>query len=203
MSREPFSRQLQNDWRDLINAVTAPTDLRLRVRPETLYIELEDMLMDWRELWTSNWFAAEQDQMITAEWTLKDVVAHVASWTVELRAQAEVLAQGIGVDYRIVFEETGGPRSWNAEKVEQRRPQSLEDLINEIEKETARFQDLLFAIDIAVLLTERPIGIVSAAAPGDHWIRSIAGLVGMRCFHDRHHIDRILQWKREKLTGEF
>jgi hypothetical protein len=187
----------------LVNEITAPEKPRVRVRPATLYIELEDVLMQWRELWNSEWFAAGQDQLVTAEWTLKDVVAHVASWTVELRTQAEILAAGADVGYRILFEETGGPRSWSAEKVEILRPQPLDLLTKEIEKETVRFQDLLFAVEVPILLAERPIGIASAAAPGEPWIRSIAGLVGMRSFHDRHHMDRIRDWKFSKLAGDF
>jgi hypothetical protein len=202
MSRDHIDMQLQHDWYQLLGQIIAPATPPGRVRPTTLWIELEDLLIQWRELWTSDWFAADQGQLITSEWTLKDVTAHVASWAGELRAQAEILAGGTGVGYRILFDEVGGPRSWNAEKVEMRRSQSLEELISEIERETVRFQDLLFEVGIPALLTERPIGIVAAAAPGQPWIRSIAGLVEMRCFHERHHMTRIIQWKSSKLGGD-
>jgi hypothetical protein len=69
------------------------------------------------------------------------------------------------------------------------------------ERETVRFQDLLFEVDIPALLTEHPIGIAPTAAPGQPWIRSIAGLVEMRCIHERHHMNRIIQWKRAKFGG--
>ena len=203
MSREHSYPQLQDDWRRLVNGIKAPKKPRVRVRPATLYIELEDVLMQWRELWNSEWFGAGQDRLVTAEWTLKDVVAHVASWTVEFRTQAEILAEGADVGYRILFEEIGGPRSWNAEKVEILRSQPLDPLTREIEKETIRFQDLLFTVDVPILLAERPIGIASATAPGEPWIRSIAGLVGMRSFHDRHHMERIRDWNFSKSAGDF
>src|SRR5215831_4966249 len=129
-------------------------------------------------------------------------MAHVASWTAELRAQAEILAGGTGVGYQILLDEIGGPRSWNAQKVELRRSRLLEEVIGEIERETVRFQDLLFEVDIPALSAEHPIGIALSAAPGEPWIRNIAGLVEMRCIHERHHMNRIIQWKRVKLGGD-
>jgi len=202
MSRDHIDMQLHHDWYQLLGQIIAPATPPLRLRPPTLWIQLEDLLLQWRELWTSEWFAADQGQLITSEWTLKDLIAHVASWAGEFRSQAEILAGGNGVGYRILFDEVGGPRSWNAEKVEMRRSQSLEELISEIDRETVRFQDRLFEVAIPALLTERPIGIVAAAAPGQPWIRSIAGLVEMRCFHERHHMTRIIQWKSSKLGGD-
>jgi hypothetical protein len=202
MSRDHIDMQLQQDWYRLVGQIIPPATPPVGLRPATLWIQLEDLLLEWRELWTSEWFAADQGQRITSEWTLKDLIAHVASWAGELRTQAEILAGGTGVGYQILFEEVGGPRSWNAEKVEVRRSQSLEELVGEIERETVRFQDLLFEVGIPALLTERPIGIARAAAPGQPWIRSIAGLVEMRCFHERHHMTRITQWKRARLGGD-
>jgi hypothetical protein len=202
MSRQRIDLQLQQDWNQLLGHIVVPARPSIRLRPATLWIHLEDLLLQWRELWSSEWFAAEQDELITSEWTLKDLTAHVASWAGEIRAQAEILASGTGVGYQILFDEVGGPRSWNAEKVALRRSQSLEDLVGEIERETVRFQDLLYEVDNSGLSTERPIGIAPTAAPRRPWIRSIAGLVEMRCIHDRHHINRILQWKERKSGGD-
>src|SRR5215510_11087498 len=148
MSRQRIDMQLQHDWNELLRNIIAPAKPSIHLSPATLSIQLEDLLLQWRELWTSEWFAANQGQMITSEWTLKDVIAHVASWAGELRTQAEILAGGAGVGYQILFDEIGGPRSWNAEKVEMRRSQSLEELVGEIERETVRFQDLLFEVGI-------------------------------------------------------
>jgi len=203
MSRQRIDMQLQHDWNELLRNIIAPAKPSIHLSPATLWIQLEDLLLQWRELWTSEWFAANQGQMITSEWTLKDVIAHVASWAGELRTQAEILAGGAGVGYQILFDEIGGPRSWNAERVEMRRSRSLEELVGQIERETVRFQDLLYEVDTPALSTERPIGIALTAAPERPWIRSIAGLVDMRCFHDRHHINRIIQWKRAELGGDF
>ena len=202
MSRDHIDMQLRHEWHQLLAQIIAPATPPRRLRPATLWIQLEDLLLQWRELWSSDWFSADQGELITSEWTLKDLTAHVASWAGELRAQAEILAGGVSVGYQILFEEIGGPRSWNAEKVEIRRSQSLAELVGEIERETVRLQDLLFEVGIHLLLTERPIGIAATATPGQPWIRSIAGLVEMRCFHERHHITRIIQWRRAKLGGD-
>lgn len=129
MPRNHIDTQLQHDWQRLVSQITAPANPVIRLTPATLWIALEDLLMQWRELWSSEWFAAVKDQLINSKWTLKDLMAHVASWTGELRAQAEILAGGTGVGYQILFDEIGGPRSWNAEKVELRRSRSLEEVI--------------------------------------------------------------------------
>jgi len=202
MSHPPIDVLLQQDWNQLLRHGIAPGKLSIRLRPASLWIHLEDLLLEWRELWSSEWFAARQDELITSEWTLKDLTAHIASWACELRAQAEILASGAGVDYQILFDEQGGPRSWNADKVAMRRSQSLEELIGEIERETVRLQDLLYEIDSPALLTERPIGIAPASAPEKPWIRSVAGLVEMRCRHERHHMNRIIQWKHARPGGD-
>src|SRR5262245_28836157 len=202
MSRQRIDKLLRHDWNQFLGYIIAPTKPSIRSTPATLWIHLEDLLLQWREVWSSEWFAANQSELITSEWTLKDLTAHVASWAGELRAQAEILAGGTGVGYQILFDEIGGPRSWNAEKIAMRRSQLLEELVREIERETVRLQDLLYAVDIPGLLTDRPIGIASTTAPGKPWIRSIAGLVEMRCFHDRHHMNRIGQWKRSKFGGD-
>ena len=126
----------------------------------------------------------------------------MASWSAEMRAQAEILAKASEVPYRILFERVGGPRTWNAEQVSLRREHSLDALIREIKNETALLQNLLYNVERPILFFERPIGIAMAAAPDEPWIRSIAGIVEMRCFHDRLHISRIRDWQRRKLGGE-
>jgi len=200
---EPILTALQSAWQQLLEQASALTPSRstIRVRPVTLCIELEDLLAEWREVWNSEWFASELDELITSEWTLKDIIAHVASWSTEMRTQAGILAKGSAVGYQILFEKVGGPRSWNAEQVALRRSQPVEELIGEIERETARFQDLLYAVEQPILFVERPIGIAMPGT-GEPWIRSIAGIVEMRCFHDRMHLHRIRQRRLGRPIGE-
>jgi len=205
MRREDnIEMELQQAWYQLLEqtSVLAGPVPTIRVRPATLGIELDDLLAEWREIWSSDWFGSESDRLVTSEWTLKDVVAHVASWSAEMRAQAEILAKSSEVPYRILFEKVGGPRTWNAEHVSLRRTHSLETLIREIEHETALLQDLLYKVEVPILFFERPIGIAMSTAPNEPWIRSIAGMVDMRCFHDRLHMSRIRDWRRRKLGGE-
>jgi hypothetical protein len=73
----------------------------------------------------------------------------------------------------------------------------------ELERETLRLQDLLFEVGQPTLFVERPIGIAFATAADRPWIRSIAGIVEMRCFHDRLHIRCIREWRHKNLIGEF
>ena len=196
--------ELQEAWHQLLEQTSVLVDSvpTIRVRPATLCIELDDLLSEWREIWSSDWFGSKRDRLVTSEWTLKDVVAHVASWSAEMRAQAEILAKGSEVPYRILFEKVGGPRTWNAEHVSLRRAHSLDALIREIEDETALLEDLLYKVALPILFFERQIGIAMSAAPNEPWVRSLAGVVEMRCYHDRYHISRIREWKRQNLGGE-
>jgi hypothetical protein len=196
--------ELSRNWHGLLEQtkVLVASTPPIRVRPATLYMELEDLLAEWRELWNSEWFIPELDHSVTSEWTLKDVIAHVASWTAEMRIQSEILASGSDVPYQILFEKTGGPKAWNAEQVQLRRMRSAEALTGEIERETARLQDLLFKVEQPILAFKRPIGIAMAASPAEPWIRSIAGIAELRCFHDRHHLGRIREWNRNKFSRE-
>jgi len=201
---ETTDASLQRGWHGLLQQMRASVLSlpRIRVRPQTLSIELEDLLAEWRELWNSEWFVPARDRHVTSEWTLQDVIAHVASWSKEMRVQSEMLAKGLNVPYRILFEKLGGPRSWNAEQVGLRREQTLKSSIAEVERETAQLQDLLLKVGQPILFAERTIGIASSAA-GEPWVKSIAGIVEMRCLHDRLHIHRIREWNRENLAGEF
>jgi hypothetical protein len=79
MPRNHIDTQLQHDWQHLVSQITAPANPVIRLTPATLWIALEDLLMQWRELWGSEWFAAVKDQLINSKWTLKDLMAHVAS----------------------------------------------------------------------------------------------------------------------------
>src|SRR5262249_48409946 len=196
--------ELQQGWQQVLEQTSdlAGSVPAVRVRPVTLCIELDDLLMEWREIWSSDWFGSERDRLVTSEWTLKDVVAHVASWSSEIRAQAEILAKGSEIPYRILFEKVGGPRTWNAEQVNLRRTHSLHAGSGEIEAEPPLLEDLLYKVDLPILFSERPIGIALATAPDEAWIRNIAGIVEMRCFHDRLHINRIRDWQRRNLSGE-
>ena len=56
--------ELQRDWQELLKqtSVLAGSMPSVRVRAATLCIELEDLLADWREIWSSEWFVSERDR---------------------------------------------------------------------------------------------------------------------------------------------
>src|SRR5262249_10888134 len=145
--------ELQQGWQQLLEQTSdlAGSVPAVRVRPVTLCIELDDLLMGWREIWGSEGVGSGRGRLVPSRWALKDVVAHVASWSAEMRAQAEILAKASEVPYRILFERVGGPRIWNAEQVSLRREHSLDALIREIKNETALLQNLLYNVERPIL----------------------------------------------------
>lgn len=88
--------------------------------------ELEDVLRAWEDLRRSPDFARDSVQRMTSQWTLRDLMSHVASWALEFRLEAEVSLRGEEVPYEIYFDPRVGPTEWNHARVAERREQELE-----------------------------------------------------------------------------
>jgi uncharacterized damage-inducible protein DinB len=66
-------------------------------------------------------------EIVTGEWTVKDVLAHLAAWQGEAQRAAERLAHGEAHPY-LVEEDID---EWNARRVEERRRLPLVDVMQE------------------------------------------------------------------------
>jgi hypothetical protein len=163
----------------------------VRIRPTVVFAELEDTLGSWQELRASAWVWELQDKRITSEWTLKNLLAHVASWETEFVNQIETALRRANFDYTIVFSPKVGPKEWNDEQVGRRRELSLDDIFDEIESGTRRLQDLALELPADIFSTPRPFPIVFDSDPKTPWILSAAQMMLTKCMHDQHHLARI------------
>jgi hypothetical protein len=153
-------------------------------------VELEEVRRAWEDLRCSPDFARDSDQMMTSQWTLRDLTSHVASWAREFRLEAEVSLRGEEVPYQIYFDPRVGPTEWNHARVAERRIQKLDDILYEIDAETRRLQELVMGVSPERLMAEMKLGPV-VGPDRRPMFRTLAELTGGRCFHDRYHLTRI------------
>ncbi len=208
MPESRIHKQLGTEWQELLaglslgeegSAQWSEAPFRFRpagmARPTVLFAELEEVLAAWSELRASALLEKYADRFVTTAWTLKDLLAHLASWAVEIGRQVETAAAGQVSDYAIAFDVfAGGPNEWNETEVQKRRPRSLEALLDEFETETRRLQDLALELPEETLLAETESPLAPTGDPAGRWKTNIARIVAAKCGHDRLHMGRIQQF---------
>lgn len=163
--------------------------------PVALYAELEEVRRLWSDLSRSPQLEACADRFLTAAWTLKDMLAHVASWAREFRQEVETVLRGESFGYVIPFAmSVMGPNQWNQVEVDKRRQQSLKAILQEFDSETARLEELVLELPEDTLTADATFPLAPAGDPAALWRASIAQTVLAKCMHDRYHLGRIQQW---------
>lgn len=194
--RDDLDLELSREWRELVEststaAASSPTSLepgaRLPLRRTALYAELEDVRVSWREL--SPGITRYAERYVNAGWTVRQLVAHLAAWAKEFREEVETVSRGDAFDYAIPFAlSVVGPTQWNAEQVQARRGQSVEELLEELDRETRRLQDLVLTIDEPSLYGPASFPHAPSGDPSQRWRGTNAIVILGRCQHDRHHL---------------
>jgi hypothetical protein len=208
MNKRAVHDRLEREWLDLLAArlperVAGPQWLVTRPEavdpsPAALFAELEEVRLAWVDMRASARVIERSGTVIAGAWTLKDLVAHVASWASELRGQVEVAARGGEFDYAIPFGlSEPGHHAWNEEQVERRRGMTLEEVFEEVDVETRRLQEIILPLPGARLYRDAEFPLRIAADPPALWRGSIARLVLGKCMHDSHHLERIRRWLGE------
>ncbi len=206
MRKQEVLAQLEQDWRQLLAwspAEIPPLPVSLSEvarRPPSaieLFAEIEDVRMEWRELAAPELgrkLGPLAGRLITPQWTLKDLVSHLASWAREFRSEAETVAQGAQFEYQIPCTPRVGPTAWNHAEVEKRRAQTLAGALQEIDTESRRLQDVVLALPAAQLVATADFPAMMMEEPPRPVWRSIVECVMMKCGHERHHLARIHAW---------
>jgi uncharacterized damage-inducible protein DinB len=196
--------RLAAEWRDLLReaagraaarpAWLAPDRPVLAARRLALFAQLEEVLWLWSELRAAP-LDRLQGRFVTAAWTLKDLLGHLASWAAEFRREVEGMARGEAFDYAIPYAlSVLGPNAWNAAAAERQRPASLEGILEQFIEETGRIQDLVLALAEERLYAPAASPLAPSGDPGASLEASIAQIVLGKCVHDRHHLGRIAVW---------
>jgi hypothetical protein len=205
-----FEELLDNEWRALLvgaedaaEAVPSPLALpqsrRMPVSPVALFAQLEEVRQEWLEL-RATIRPGDDERYVNAAWTLKDMLAHVASWAKEFRHEVETVVHGGSFDYAIPYVMTVmGPNEWNQQQVRARDSQSLDASFDELDAETVRLQELLFEMSKEQLYAPAAFPLAPSGDPSATWKGPSAFIVAAKCEHDRHHIaqlkKRIAAWR--------
>jgi len=194
--------QLQQEWVDALR--NSPTEQEGRsdwsfvqrrlgsASPALLFAQLEDVRSYWKELLGPARLEPYVDRFVSPAWTVKDLIAHVASWSCELRQQVETVAGGESITRGIPYAlSVIGPNEWNAVEVEKRRPRNVGRLLQEFEKETTLMQELVLDLPERALHDEKAFGLAPSGDPSALWRGTIAQVVLLKCGHDRYHMEHI------------
>ncbi len=120
------------------------------------------------------------------QWTIKDLLAHVAAWDEESLRGIRELLRG----ERPRFLDTDWDQ-WNAKEVEKRRALSRQAVLEELKRSHREFLEFLRGLGEAEW--ERP--------REERWKRykvTVAWMVGGVIGHDREHAKQIRSWRRRR-----
>lgn len=200
--REPMS--FEREWREILEAVAEglppdapplalPSERRLPLSRIALLALLEEVQDEWRGLRSRIEAAAEtSERFVNAGWTLKDLLAHMASWAYEFRREVQTVHEGESFDYAIPYAMgVFGPTEWNEVEVEKRREAPLETIFEEYTRETERLKKLLVEMPEAVLYGEHAFPLAPSGDPAALLKGPSAFIVFGKCLHDLHHIAQI------------
>jgi len=197
--------QLEREWQELLASVpeeqgadaaaARAAAAKTPLRPAAVFAELEDVRLGFAELVASGLLEKHAERLITRKWTLRDLLAHLASWAAEFRKETEIAARGGDFDYTILHVPSPrGPNEWNQERVEERRSLSLAEILAEYERETLRLQELVLLLPEETLAVDREFPLSPTGDPAALLRSSIGDIASMKCFHDRYHFARIRPW---------
>jgi hypothetical protein len=199
-----IERELTTEWADLLASPVSPAAEMLaratapRVSKPMLSAALEEVLFRFGELLPEASLRASE--AITSLWTMKDLVAHMASWATEFVREVDIASRGEPFDYMIQFPMPVGPTAWNHREVERRGPRSFDDCARELAAGTLGLQQLALALPEDVLSRRTAFPLTPDGRAETRWQVRIADLVLMKTDHDLYHIGRIERWLR---SGEY
>jgi hypothetical protein len=206
MADSPPYDQLQDEWHDLVSHISSDHlvspgrsfvhDPARMIRPAILFAELEDNKAQWDEFLKMIVLNDYSEHFITPNWTVKDMVAHMASWAAEVCHQVKVIIGGEALDYAIPYAlSVIGPNQWNQVEIEKRRRRSLDKVLRELEDETVSLQDIVLELPEESLNSDRLFALAPNGDTSTRWKGSISQIVLLKCSHERHHLERFRQWR--------
>ena len=199
MNQLDVERTLNDEWQAFVSAVLPDPDLAAataqargsRITRPTIWAELEDVRLAFAEVHAALDEESKSVALATTEWSVKDVVSHLASWATEFTHQIETVAAREPFDYLITFTPKVGPTEWNAREVGRRRSQSLDEAFRELDAATARMQELALTLSEDSLFSAAELPQTPDGRPESRWRTRLADLMLMKCWHDRYHLGRL------------
>jgi hypothetical protein len=197
-------REMAGEWKTLVaglaplpevHPLRRPREARVPMSPAALLAELEDVRRSWNVLLRSPKVKRRQDRYLSTHWTLKELLAHLASWAGEFRHEIERTLRGDTFDYVIPFALSAmGPGEWNQREVDKRRELSLTAIREEFDRETRGLEELLLEAPPERLFRRATFPLAPSGNPASLWSGPPALIVAGKCVHDRHHLAQIEAW---------
>jgi uncharacterized protein (TIGR03083 family) len=152
---------------------------------------LAGQMADARErLLTSIEGLSEEEMLepgVCGEWSVRDVLAHIAAWDRETTAMFEAMLRGERHYFLDLDEE--GLEQFNQDRHETARGLTVDEAVAELTASREALLDLVRETDNARMF---------APAPGDeHADFSIAACLGAQISHDEEHAEMIEAWRGE------
>ena len=196
---EEIGARLEREWGELLASATIsgaspldlPPDRRVAISRAALLAQIEEVRDEWKflEALLDEGIAA---RFANAAWTLKELLAHLASWGKEFRSQVEAVSRGEAFDYAIPFAMSIlGPNQWNEREVEARRERTLQEIFREFEQEAERLEDLVVGMEESALYRPVPFPLAPSGNPAERLPVPPAVVIAGKCLHDRHHFAQI------------
>ncbi|HXV61143.1 MAG TPA: maleylpyruvate isomerase N-terminal domain-containing protein [Vicinamibacteria bacterium] len=177
--------------RDDSNPLSLAPDKRMPFSRLALVAQLEEVRDEWANL--RHRIQAETGaRFVNSSWTLKDLLAHLASWAREFRKEIETVVTHRRFDYAIPFAMgVVGPNEWNQAEVEARRELSLDSIFDEFDEETIGLMRQVIEMDAATLYGTHTFPLAPSGDPSAPFRGPSAFIVFGKCLHDLHHIEQI------------
>jgi uncharacterized damage-inducible protein DinB len=199
MNQLDVERTLNDEWQAFVSAVHPDPDLAAataqtrgsRITRPMIWAELEDVRLAFAEVHAALDEESKSAALATTEWSVKDLVSHLASWATEFAHQIETVAAHEPFDYLITFTPKVGPTEWNAREVGRRRSQSLDEAFRELDAATARMQELALSLSEDALFSAAELPQTPDGRSESRWRTRLADLMLMKCWHDRYHLGRL------------
>src|SRR5919201_1468607 len=153
---------------------------------------LAGQMHDARERLLASFEGLSEEEMlrpgVTEEWSVRDVLTHVAAWDRAVTASFRQMLEGERPELLDLDED--GIQAFNAEHHQADKGRSLEEVLRELNDSREEMLDLLRGVDNAALF---------APAPGDeHADMSIAGHLRVQVSHDEEHAEMIEMWREDR-----
>ena len=200
MAEHSIDDLLAQEWLELLARHSEPKaplspHARSPLRAAAVYAELEDVRLLAAEMRADPRLEPSAQRYVNASWTVKDLIAHLASWMAETRREVETAARGDAFDYAIPFAlSVIGPNEWNAVEVGKRRPDSLAAVLEEYDAEIDRLEELVLELPSETLNRTQPFPLAPSGYPAALWSGSAGEIVVAQTMHQRYHLGQVRRW---------
>jgi len=136
----------------------------------------------------------EEEEMtlpgVEGEWSVKDLLGHIAAWEREARLVAQKIAEEDAPCFDYQIDPRDEWREWNAREVEKRRGLPLSDILEELTAEHEKFKEMVEGLGEEQLSRK-------AISPWG-WETTVEEQIRVQYQHEWGHARSILEWRKRK-----